>query len=311
MDGLLLVNKPQGFTSHDIVVFVRKWTGLQRVGHFGTLDPLASGLLLVAVGQATRFFPFFSEENKSYKGKIRLGFSTDTYDSLGAPTSPLTQEFPGQEEILRIARDFRGEREQLPPPYSAKKYRGRPLYKLARKKKKIPLKPAKIFIYSLEILSYSPPYVDFEVKCSSGTYIRSLAHEMGKKLGCGGHLIELVRTEVGNFHLRDSLTLEEIKKVLENGEGEKILIPLERLLSKYPKVYLKESSLSIVINGRRISVEDVLKIDATSFPSPESGQEKEFLFRLFSPEEKLIALARKGPKKGFLSPFLVLERKKA
>ena len=165
MDGLILVDKPQNFTSHDIVLRIRNILNIKKVGHYGTLDPLATGLMLLALGKATRFFPFFSTTDKVYEGLIRLGFSTDTYDSAGKPTSSEEKNYPQKDSLLKAMKKFEGEIQQLPPPYSAKKYKGKPLYALVRGKKEFELRPSKIFIYFFQLIKYNPPLIKFKAKC--------------------------------------------------------------------------------------------------------------------------------------------------
>lgn len=306
MDGLILIDKPQALTSHDIVLEIRKTLHIQKIGHFGTLDPLATGLLIIAIGKATKLFPFFSKEDKIYRGRIRLGFSTDTYDSLGKPISLEKQLLPDKEKILLAMEQFRAEVRQIPPPFSAKKYRGKPLYKLARGKREFQLKPCTIFIHYFELKSYEPPFLDFEVKCSSGTYIRSIAHDLGQSLGCGAHLSELTRTDVGNFRLADSFTLKKIKTLAEKGEFESFLIPLESLLPKFPKVILNETGATLTKNGSTVFPENILKVFPCEPSLSDAPGEKEMIFRLFSLEGKLLALAKRGSQKKSLCPFLVI-----
>lgn len=306
MDGLILVNKSDGFTSHDIIVEARKILSIQRIGHFGTLDPLATGLMIIAVGKATRLFPFFSKADKLYKGQITLGFSTDTYDSLGEPTSSEKKELLEENKILEVMKNLVGEIDQIPPPFSAKKYKGKPLYKFARNKKEINIKPCKVFIYFFRLKKYYPPFLDFEVKCSSGTYIRSLAHDLGQILGCGAHLSRLTRTEVGTFKLSDAFLLEEIRKLTEKGKFEKFLIPLEYLLPQFPKIILKESGSVLVRNGNMVFPENILRVIQQDSPQTSSSKKEEVIFRLFSQEGKLLALAKKGEEKDIFYPFLVM-----
>lgn len=306
MDGLILVDKPQDLTSHDIVLQIRKSLNFQKIGHFGTLDPLATGLLLVAVGKATRLFPFFSKQDKGYEGRIRLGFSTDTYDCLGKPSSAENRDYPDRKKILKFIKQFKGGIQQIPPLFSAKKYRGKPLYKLAREKKEIRLKPSNVIIHSFELTRYDPPFLDFKVKCSSGTYIRSIAHDLGQSLGCGAHLQQLIRTEVGKFRLKEGLSLKNIEELVEKGEISSFLIPLESLLSEFPKIILSDKGTLLARNGRKIPLESVLKIlpgELSLIPLPE---EKETIFRLFSLEGKLLALAKRDTSKKHFSPFLVI-----
>jgi tRNA pseudouridine55 synthase len=309
MDGLILVDKPQNFTSHDIVLKIRDILNIKKVGHCGTLDPLATGLMLLALGKATRLFPFFSNTDKVYKGLIRLGFSTDTYDSAGKPTSSEEKNYPPKNNLLKAMKKFEGNIQQIPPAYSAKKYKGKPLYVLAREKKEFELKPSKVFIHFFQLTRYHPPFIKFKVKCSPGTYIRSLAHDIGQSLGCGAHLSELTRTDVGNFNVNESYTIEEIKRLADVGKIDEFLIPLESLLPEFPKIILNERGSVLAKNGNLISPENIQKVilDESSFS--DIITEGERIFRMFSLEGKLLALAKEAPEKNSFHPFLVIDPK--
>lgn len=305
MDGLILVNKPSGYTSHDVIINLRKAFHTQRIGHFGTLDPLATGLLIVAVGNATRLFPFFSKADKLYTGQITLGFSTDTYDSEGKPTSPEVKEWPKKDALLETMKRLEGEIEQIPPLFSAKKYRGKPLYTLARRKKELPLKPCRVFIYFFRLRRFSPPLINFEVECSSGTYIRSLAHDLGQILGCGAHLSALERVETGGFKLSEAHTLEEIKEHTKEGKMEQFFIPIESILPQFPKIILTLSGSLMAKNGNMIYPESILKVVSNTPEKASFSRGNEAVFRLFNEEGKLLAFARKGTEDR-LHPFLVM-----
>lgn len=307
MDGLILIDKPQNFTSHDVVVEIRKILNIRKVGHFGTLDPLATGLMVLATGKATRLFPFFLKADKVYRGVIRLGFPTDTYDSAGKPTSAESKKYPKKESLLRFMKTFEGESQQVPPPYSAKKHKGKPLYALVREGKEFELKPNRVVIHFFRLIKYSPPLLEFEVRCSSGTYVRSLAHNLGQSLGCGAHLSELTRTDFGNFHLSESLTIEKIKRQAEEGKFEEFLIPLELLLPEYPKIILGEQGSVSALNGGMIFPENILKIIPGGSSLSKDAPEREKIFRMFSREGKLLALAKKVPEKNCFHPFLVID----
>lgn len=309
MDGLILVHKPPKLTSHDVVDELRKIFGVRKVGHFGTLDPMATGLLLVGVGSATRLFPYFSKETKVYSGQIRLGYSTDTFDSDGTPTSLEILAFPDREKLSAAIKKMEGAISQTPPPYSAKKYRGKPLYAFARANKEVQSKPQEVFVHFFRLIRYAPPFVDFEVKCTSGTYIRSIADDLGKNLGCRGHLCRLTRTRVGPYQLEDSFTLEELQKIVPQGKAEDYLIPLEALLVDFPKFTLKDSDAALVKHGQSVSKESFLE------PFPETLlssklPDKEQIVRLFTKNQKLLALARQIPEKNCFHPFLVLDCRK-
>jgi tRNA pseudouridine55 synthase len=306
MDGLILVDKPQGATSHDIVARIRKILRIERVGHFGTLDPLATGLLLVAVGKATKLFPFFSKANKLYSGQIRLGFSTDTYDALGKPTSGEKTRFPDRAILAKAMNTFVGKIDQIPPPYSAKKFKGKPLYKLARAKKITPLRPNPVCVYAFDLKEYSPPLLDFESKCSSGTYIRSLAHDLGESLGCGAHLASLRRLAAGGYTLSSSHSLEQIEQLAQDGKIPGFLLPLEALLQEHPKIILKESGVRELQKGKVLSAEGIFKLLEPGPSLSPGDKEEEVVYRLFSLEGKFLALAKKGQGQKWLVPFVLL-----
>lgn len=308
MNGLILVHKPQNLTSHDVVDSIRKALHVRKVGHFGTLDPLATGLLLVAVGNATRFFPFFSKFHKVYTGEIRLGFSTDTYDSTGSPSSAEKRIFPDESTLTNIMKDFEGEGIQNPPLFSAKKFKGKPLYSFARQNKKIAIRPQKVHIHSFKLLSYTPPLLEFEAKCSSGTYIRSLAHDLGERTQCGAHLSKLIRVQVGDFHLNDSFSLEKIRLLSQQGKSSEFMIPLEALLSDFPKITVKKAEAFLAKNGNTIFPENMAEALPSRRKSADSNTVKsEKIFKLFSPEGRFLALARQSPEGNGLHPFLVID----
>jgi len=305
MDGIILVNKPQNFTSHDIVLKIRGLLQVSKVGHFGTLDPMATGLLILSVGKATRLFPFYSKTDKTYTGIIQLGFSTDTYDAEGKKTSEETHDFPDKETVLKAIKSFEGEMLQTPPPYSAKKYHGKPYYALARAQKEFPLKPVKKTVYHFISTRYSPPDIHFEVKCSSGTYIRSLAHDLGQKLGCGAHLSQLVRTGSGAFSIKNSLTPESIGSLLAaEKKTEAFLLPLESLLPEYSKIILNEHGSIQARNGNVIFPENILDIIEEN-RSTVDDQDRN-TFRLFNDKDQIIAFAKRTKNDAGYHPFLVL-----
>src|SRR5215469_6129918 len=199
MNGVLIIDKPAGLTSHDVVNRVRRILGQRSIGHLGTLDPMATGVLPLVTGSFTRLAQFYGDSEKAYEGTIRFGFSTDTYDLEGAPSSPPQSVALKKEEIEALAGKFRGRIEQMPPPFSAKKIKGVPAYKLARKKQDVPLKAVPVEIKELEILDLENKCARFRARVSSGTYLRSIAHDLGQAAGCGAHLQSLRRTAVAEF----------------------------------------------------------------------------------------------------------------
>jgi len=234
-DGALVINKPQGKTSHDIVDAVRHLVGFRQIGHLGTLDPLATGVLVLLLGKATRLVRFYAGRRKRYEAGFRFGFATNTYDSEGAATGPETKPILDREVIERLAAESVGRFEQVPPIFSAKKVHGRPAYELARKNQAVELKPASVEIFEYKLTAIEESVARFSIECSSGTYIRSLAHEMGQKLGCGAHLSEIRRTAVGEFSLDQAIELQELAEAARGGHFQSCLIALENLLPDYPK----------------------------------------------------------------------------
>ena len=251
ISGVLVVDKPVGLTSHDVVQIIRKGTNIRRAGHTGTLDPRASGVLVILIGPAVRLSEYVSASDKRYQAIIRLGETTDTYDADGRVTtvSPVNIS---EEQFEQVLKTFIGEIEQVPPPYSAVKVQGRKAYEMAREGEEPNLQPRKIQVYSLELLEWAPPEAVIDVYCSSGTYVRSLAHDLGEKLGCGAHLIGLRRTKSGRFTLRDAVPLRKLRESFENGTWYQYLIPAAEALSDWPAVELTHEQVEAVRHGHRV-----------------------------------------------------------
>jgi tRNA pseudouridine55 synthase len=214
LNGVLIIDKSPGLTSHDVVHRARRILGQRSVGHLGTLDPMATGVLPLVIGSFTRLAQFYLSSEKTYEGTIRFGFSTDTYDAEGEPTSAPTIIKLGREVLDALAGKFRGTISQTPPPFSAKKIKGVPAYKLARKQKEVRLEPVQVEIKELEILSVDADRVQFRARVGSGTYMRSVAHDMGQSVGCGAHLESLRRTRVAEFTLDEAHTLDELQQAM-------------------------------------------------------------------------------------------------
>lgn len=209
--GFLLIDKPKGMTSHDVVDALRKITKIKKIGHAGTLDPMATGLLIVGIGRsATKRLGEFQKLDKEYIAKLRLGAVSNTFDAEGEILEKKVKKIPTIKEIENVLKEFLGKIKQIPPPFSAKKIKGKKAYELARKGKIVKLSPIEVEIYNIEILNYSFPYLEIKVNCSSGTYIRSLANDIGEKLGCGALVEELKRTKIGNFSLENAFSLESL-----------------------------------------------------------------------------------------------------
>ncbi len=249
MNGLLIVNKPAGMTSHDVVARVRKITGESSIGHLGTLDPMATGVLPLLLGKFTRLAQFFKQDEKRYTGTIRFGFATDTYDAEGSPAGPETAPNLTLETVRSLAALFSGTSEQMPPPFSAKKLNGVPAYKLARQGRPVELRAVPIEVRRFEISAYTPPDAAFEIEVSSGAYIRSIAHELGKQAGCGAHLASLCRMQAGEFTLAQSIELEQVAAAMKEGGLASILPHPRRLLRDMPSVTVEEGIAVRLRNG--------------------------------------------------------------
>jgi tRNA pseudouridine55 synthase len=255
ISGVLVVDKPVGLTSHDVVQIIRKGTGIRRAGHTGTLDPRASGVLVVLIGPAVRLSEFVSASDKRYQATIRLGSTTDTYDSEGAITSETSSNHITEEKFNEILQTYVGEIEQVPPPYSAVKVKGRKAYELARNGEEVELEPRKIQVYSLDVLEWDPPEVVIDAYCSSGTYVRSLANDLGESLGTGAYLIGLRRTKSGRFTLREAVPLRRLKEAFQAGDWYKYLIPAADALGDWPALELDADQVDLVRHGHRIPAE--------------------------------------------------------
>jgi tRNA pseudouridine55 synthase len=254
MNGILIVDKPAGPTSHDVVSRVRKILQQRSVGHLGTLDPVATGVLPLVVGNFTRLAQFYLSSEKSYAGVMRFGFSTDTYDAEGEASSPVQNITVSRESVQEIASRFRGLIEQMPPPFSAKKIEGVPAYKLARRKTDVPLKPVKVEIKELEILQVVCDRVQFRTRVTAGTYVRSLVHDMGRQMGCGAHLESLRRTASGDFELADAHTLEELDAAAKGGQIEDLFLHPRKVLPQFPGVTVNGEAVASMRNGRTVNL---------------------------------------------------------
>ncbi|HEX2979951.1 MAG TPA: tRNA pseudouridine(55) synthase TruB [Anaerolineaceae bacterium] len=255
ISGVLVVDKAVGLTSHDVVQIVRKGTGIRRAGHTGTLDPRASGVLVILIGPAVRLSEYVSASDKRYQAILRLGATTDTYDADGRVTSSAPVNIT-EEQFEAALEQFVGEIEQVPPPYSAVKVKGRKAYDMARQGEEVDLQPRKIKVYNLELLEWAPPEAVIDVYCSSGTYVRSLAHDLGNALGCGAHLVGLRRTKSGRFTLRDAVPLRKLREAFEAGNWYQYLIPAAEALSDWPAVELEVDAVDAIRHGHRIPAED-------------------------------------------------------
>jgi tRNA pseudouridine55 synthase len=252
ISGVLVVDKPVGMTSHDVVEAIRRGTGIRRAGHTGTLDPRASGVLVILVGPAVRLSEYVSASDKRYQAIIRLGSSTDTFDAEGKFVRTDQPVNVTEEQFETILKQFEGEIEQTPPPYSAVKVGGRRAYDMARQGEEVELAPRKIQVHHLEVLEWAPPEVVVDVHCSSGTYVRSLANDMGNALGTGAYLVGLRRTKSGRFSLRDATPLRKLQEAFTAGNWYQFLIPAAEALTDVPAVELNPDDVEEVRHGHRV-----------------------------------------------------------
>jgi tRNA pseudouridine55 synthase len=231
LDGAILIDKPAGPTSHDVVDAIRRKFGIKKVGHCGTLDPNATGLLIIVLGRGTKLSEKMMSDDKVYEGTVKFGETTDSYDADGELTGSLPVPLMTLDELNAAAAEFVGDQMQTPPMVSAVKIKGVPLYKLARKGIEVPREARLIHIYSFRFTSYAEPLGQFKIACTKGTYVRSLAHELGQKLGCGAHLAALRRTAAGKFDVAAAAKLEDVLK-LTPSELERKVIPFLKLAGK-------------------------------------------------------------------------------
>lgn len=276
ISGVLVVDKPVGMTSHDVVEAIRRGTGIRRAGHTGTLDPRASGVLVILIGPAVRLSEYVSASDKRYQAIIRLGSSTDTFDADGKFVRSDQPVNVTEEQFEKILKNFEGEIEQTPPPFSAVKVGGRRAYDMARQGEEVDLAPRKIQVHHLEVLEWAPPEVVVDVHCSSGTYVRSLANDMGNALGTGAYLVGLRRTKSGRFSLRDATPLRKLQEAFTAGNWYQYLIPAAEALGDWTAVELNPDDVEEVRHGHRVKA-------AVGVPQPE-------LVRGVSAAGELIAL---------------------
>ena len=301
MNGLLVIDKPSGPTSHDVVARARRLLGVKRVGHTGTLDPLASGVLPLVVGRATRLARFFSGGEKCYDAVIRLGRTTNTYDALGTfteTTTPIDDVTP--DAVSRLLEEFRGTQWQTPPPYSAKKIGGVRAYALARAAKPAEPRPAEVTVHRLTLESYAEGAVRLRIVCSAGFYVRSLAYDVGVRLGCGAYLESLRRTASGGFDLADAIPLSTFEA--EPARGLEAFVPMDHLLTHLPAAVLSSRGSERAAHGNAVTGTDIVQ----HVPGLEGhAAAGDAAVRLLDDAGSLLAIARPGPG-AFLHPVVVL-----
>jgi tRNA pseudouridine55 synthase len=257
LNGVMVVDKPAGWTSHDVVAKSRRILGERSIGHLGTLDPMATGVLPLVLGRMTRLCQFYLSSEKAYQGTIRLGLATDTYDCDGDPVGPVQTANVTLEEIEAVVAGFLGLIQQTPPSFSAKKIKGVPAYKLARKKQAVELQAVEVEVKEFRVLGLSGDLVNFCCRVSSGTYVRSLAHELGQKLGIGAHLASLRRTAVAEFSIEQSHRLEEVGEAVGHGRVEELLVHPRRVLPEIPSVTATDEDVYKIRHGRTVNLPEM------------------------------------------------------
>jgi len=278
VDGVIIVDKPREWTSHDVVNKMRRLAGTRKIGHLGTLDPGATGVLPLVIGRATRLAQFFTRNDKTYQGVIHFGYSTDSYDMDGVATSPETLVTLDQQELQALLDRFRGEIQQVPPPVSAKKVAGRPAYELARKGQPLELDPVTVNVYELQLLSVEGCEATILLHCSAGTYVRSIAHDAGQALGCGAFLKSLRRTASGDFNIERARSLEELAALAQEGRLQEALIPAAQLLPSFPAELVDVITAGHIRNGRDFRV------------SPFQAREGTRYVKAVTPQGELVAI---------------------
>jgi len=297
VDGVLIIDKPQGLTSHDVVATARRLLHESRIGHTGTLDPLATGVLALVIGRATRLVRFLTAADKTYDAAIRFGMTTDSYDITGAETSR-TDAVPSRADVVRAIEGLTGQYLQTPPPFSAKKVGGRRAYDLARRQQDVTLAPATVRVARAELVDYATGRARITLTCSAGFYVRSFAHSLGAATGTGACLEALRRTRSGECHLNEALRLDDL------GDAALVashLVPLERLLPHFPAVTVTTEGCARVAHGRELEPGDYER-PAASPPDPSSPA----WVRLLDMKGALVGVATGGSRPGSLHPSLVL-----
>jgi len=312
LDGILVVDKPGGKTSHDVVEAVRRLVGFRQIGHFGTLDPLATGVLVLALGRATRLARFYAGRRKRYNCAVRFGFATDTYDSDGEASGPDAAPALDAGQLQTLAARFTGKIPQAPPPFSAKKIRGRPAHELARKHKLVELAPVEVEVYEFRLTGVEGSVARFAVECGPGTYIRSLAHDMGVLHGTGAHLVEIARTAVGEFTLDHAIPLAELNEDAQAGNIAARVIPLENLLPELPRATVLPIIERRIQHGAKFNLPlaqiqpGQVTAAQSGFAELDSGEWKPARLRVFNQQGKLIAIAEPVVPRTY-QPVVVLE----
>ncbi len=284
--GIINVYKEKGFTSHDVVAKLRGIAGQRKIGHTGTLDPDAVGVLPVCLGRATKVCDLLTEKDKTYEALLLLGVETDTQDISGEVLKQGDTSLLTEEQVKEIILSFVGEYDQVPPMYSALKVNGKKLYELAREGKVVERKSRRVTIHNIHIVDVNLPKVRMEVECSKGTYIRTLCHDIGEKLGCGGCMEELIRTKVSCFQLSESYKLSELEELRKEGKFEQVIMPVDSLFSQYPEIVVKQKWEKLAYNGNALPAKGVRRAGSESDVKLLDGQN----VRLYDEKGQFLAL---------------------
>jgi tRNA pseudouridine55 synthase len=312
IDGILVIDKPRGKTSHDVVEAVRRMVGFRQIGHLGTLDPLATGVLVLALGRATRLARFYAGRRKRYTCAARFGYATDTYDADGEPLSPDSAPSLDQIQLQDLASRFVGKIQQTPPAFSAKKIHGRPAHELARKHKPVDLAPVEVDVYEFRLTGVEGSLARFTVECGGGTYIRALAHDLGKLHGSGAHLAEIARTAVGEFTIDRAISLEDLAEDAKAGNLASRVIPVANLLAELPRAVVLPILEKRIRHGAKFNlplaqIQPGQAIAAQGAPQQlDSGDWKPPRLRVFNQQGQLIAIAEPVVPRTY-QPVLVLD----
>jgi tRNA pseudouridine55 synthase len=285
ISGIFNIDKPPGWTSFQVVSLVRRLSGVRRVGHAGTLDPSATGVLVVCLGQATRLTEYMMATTKVYRAEVRLGITTDTLDATGKILCQADPSNIDRRQVEEALADFVGEIDQVPPMFSALKHNGEPLYRYARAQRQVERPARRVTIHRLQLLAFQPPLATIEVECGKGTYIRALAHDLGQQLGCGAHLAALARLQVGPFTLADACSLPELEAAFQEDRWQSLLHPADAALPSWPAVTLSEAQEKAVRFGQCLAADSL-------DPSPAHAVENGQLCRAYSPRGQLVAILR-------------------
>ena len=304
MNGILNVNKPQGKTSFSIVAMVRRLSGVRRVGHAGTLDSPATGVLPILLGQGTRVVEFLMEATKTYRAQIELGTATDTYDASGRITHRGDPSGISREQLTLALARFRGSIQQTPPMYSAVKYHGKPLYQLARAGISVERKSRPAEIHRLELVDWQPPVATVEVVCGKGTYIRSLAHDFGQVLGCGAHLKNLVRCRYGLFDLKDAVSMPQLEDAFHHGYWKHFLYPIDTVLAHYTAIVVGDATGRALSNGQPLVLDNGKSIEGNG-PSRQHSVAPPHIkncCRVYTNDGRFLSVLQFDPEKGHWQP---------